>query len=514
MLTLVSLLFVTASTPPPVPLTAAELVHRSEATLTRISEGGARWLVRQKLGQSMDLGVRVTRFGSAEQFDFLLFEGATEKPFFSISAREGVWSTLFAGAKQPIASRPYEVFLPMLSAYLLLAKCDLQLLAAPEPMMLARETRTTSTWVSARAPGMDEALKTLLSRMQAMVGDAGATDPRMAELEKKVAALPLVEVDNATGIVLHAGPQAERGLFFSELEVLTKRPAILEGDLPSAPPPLDLDFLANGVALSWDPTWKPGGPERDSDMLLINFDKATQRRVPNRYGLTGQAAFLTPRTQLVVTTTMPKGGLRPLWIDLTTGENRLLGDAWGAVPVVLFPVASPDGKRVSVLSQEAEPLTMQLQVIDVATGAVRNVGTPADQVFVNWLPDDGFVLVRRVRRAGEKEPLSRIVRLSRDGKETELVSNATRPVVLSPQEMVFKDLSSGKWMVSDLAGKKRRLLGDGVASLFAPTPSPDGEVLLMMEATPATEARFVIVKTGEVLKESLGRGLWSNPQWR
>ena len=77
----------------------------------------------------------------------------------------------------------------------------------------------------------------------------------------------------------------------------------------------------------------------------------------------------------------------------------------------------------------------------MATGAVRDVGAPAEQVFVNWLPDDGFVLVRRVRQEGQKELVSRIVRLTRDGKETELVSNASRPVVLNAKALLFKDLS-------------------------------------------------------------------------
>lgn len=319
-----------------------------------------------------------------------------------------------------------------------------------------------------------------------------------------------MEVDNATGVVLHAG-QAERGLFFSQLEVLTRRPASLEPALPEAPPVGELD--SGSFAIAWDPMWKPGAPERDTDMVVMHLEQAWQRRVPNRFGLTGQLTFLSPRTQVVVITSMPTGGFRPLWIDLVTGENRLLGDAWGAVPVVLFPVASPDAKRVAVLAQGRE-LTSQLQVIDVATGTVRNVGAPADQAFVNWLADDGFVLVRRVRKEGQKEPLSRIVRLTREGKETELVSNATRPVVLNAKELLFKDLSTGKWNISNLSGKSRRVLGDGLASLFAPTVSPDGKLLLMMEAAPAPEPRLVSPLTGEVKSVPLGRGLWANPQWR
>jgi hypothetical protein len=322
--------------------------------------------------------------------------------------------------------------------------------------------------------------------------------------------VPMVEVDNATGLVLHAGP-ADRGLFFSQLEVLTKRPAILEPALPEAPAVEALDSMS--FAIAWDPMWKPGGAEHDTDMVLTHLEQDWQRRVPNKFGLTAQLTFLSPRSQVVVITSMPTGGFRPLWIDLVTGENKLLGDAWGAVPVVLFPVASPDAKRVAVLAQR-EGLTSQLQVIDVATGAVRNVGAPADQVFVNWLADDGFLLVRRVRKEGQKDSLSRIVRLSRDGKETELVSNATRPVVLNEKELLFRDLSTDKWTISDLAGKRRRVLGDGLSSLFAPTVSPDGELLLMMESTPAPEPRLVSPRTGEVRNVPLGRGLWANPQWR
>jgi hypothetical protein len=274
-----------------------------------------------------------------------------------------------------------------------------------------------------------------------------------------------------------------------------------------------VDLDSKSFAIAWDPVWKPGGPERDTDMVLMNLEQDWQRRVPNKFGLTGQLAFLTPRTQVVVISSMPNGGFRPVMIDLVTGQNKLLGDAWGAVPVVLFPVPSPDAKRVAVLAQGKE-LTSQLQVIEVATGAVRNVGAPADQVFVNWLADDGFVLVRRVRREGENEPLSRIVRLTRDGKETELVSNATRPVVLNAKELLFKDLGTGKWNISDLAGKNRRVLGDGLSTLFAPTVSPDGKLLLMMQSGAAPELRLVSPMTGEVREVPLGRGLWANPQWR
>lgn len=502
-------LVLAASTPTSIDL--PELSRRGAETTKKISEGGARWLVRQKLGQPRDLGLRVTRFGDAAQYDFLLLEGDKESPIYSISERAGVWATTLAPGKPPLITRPYEVFLPAMTVYLLLAKSDLQVVRPTGTELLARETASTSTWVSSRAPGVDEALQSMLTNMKRLSAQLdGGADQKVAELEKKLGEVPLVHVDNATGLVLHAG-HAERGLFFSQLEVLTKRPAILESALPEPPPVAELD--AKAFAIAWDPTWKPGGAERDTDMVLMHLEQDWQRRVPNRFGLTGQLTFLSPRSQVVVITSMPTGGFRPLWIDLVTGENKLLGDAWGAVPVVLFPVASPDAKRVAVLAQGRE-LTSQLQVIDVATGAVRNVGAPADQVFVNWLPDDGFVLVRRLRKEGQKEPLSRIVRLTRDGKETELVSNATRPVVLSAKELLFKDLSTGKWTISDLSGKSRRVLGDGLSSLFAPTVSPDGKLLLMMEAAPAPEPRLVSPLTGEVKNLPLGRGLWANPQWR
>lgn len=502
-------LVLAASTP--TSIDAAELSRRADVTLKKIAEGGARWLVRQKLGQARDLGVRVTRFGSAAQYDFVLFEGDKETALLSISAREGVWSTTMSPGKPPLVTRPYEVFLPLMSAYLLLAKSDLQVFRPTGGELLVSESPSSSTWVSPRAPGVDAALESMLANMKAMAArlDGGA-DAKVAEVEKKLAALPLVEVNSATGTVVHAG-QADRGIFFSQLEVLTKRPAEFETVLPAAPRALEPD--GKSFAIAWDPVWKPGAAERDTDMVLMHLENPEQRRVPNRYGLTGQLTFLSPRSQVVVITSMPTGAFRPLWIDLVTGENRLLGDAWGAMPVVLFPVASPDGKRVAVQAQASE-LTSQLQVIEVATGAVKNVGAPADQVFVNWLPDEGFVLVRRVRRAGEKEPRSRIVRLTRDGKETELVDNATRPVVLNARELLFKDLGTGNWNLSDLSGKNRRLLGDGLPALHSPTASPDGKLLMMMENTPAPEPRIVSPMTGEVLKVPLGRGLWAYPQWR
>jgi|APLak6261678615_1056124.scaffolds.fasta_scaffold02912_3 hypothetical protein len=492
-------------------LDLAELSRRGAETTKKISVGGARWFVRQKLGQPRDLGLRVTRFGDAAQYDFLLLDGDKESPIYSISERAGVWATTLAPGRPPVITRPYEVFLPAMTVYLLLAKSDLQVVKPTGTELLARSSATTSTWVSSRAPGVDEALQSMLLNMKGRSAQLdGGVDQTVAKLEKMLSEVPMVEVDNATGLVLHAGP-ADRGLFFSQLEVLTKRPAILEPALPEAPAVEALDSMS--FAIAWDPMWKPGGAEHDTDMVLTHLEQDWQRRVPNKFGLTAQLTFLSPRSQVVVITSMPTGGFRPLWIDLVTGENKLLGDAWGAVPVVLFPVASPDAKRVAVLAQR-EGLTSQLQVIDVATGAVRNVGAPADQVFVNWLADDGFLLVRRVRKEGQKDSLSRIVRLSRDGKETELVSNATRPVVLNEKELLFRDLSTDKWTISDLAGKRRRVLGDGLSSLFAPTVSPDGELLLMMESTPAPEPRLVSPRTGEVRNVPLGRGLWANPQWR
>lgn len=501
-------LVLAASTPTTLDLT--ELARRGAETAKKISAGGARWFVRQKLGQPRDLGLRVTRFGDAAQYDFLLLDGDNESTIYSISARADVWATTLAPGKPPVITRPYEVFLPAMSVYLLLAKSDLQVVKPTGSELLVRSSASTSTWVSSRAPGVDEALRSMLLNLKGLAAQFdGGANQKVAELEKKLGEVPMVDVDNTTGFVLHAG-QAERGLFFSEVEVLTKRPAILEAALPEAPPVAELD--SNSFAIAWDPMWKPGGAERDTDMVLMHLEQDWQRRVPNKFGLTGQLTFLSPRSQVVVITSMPTGGFRPLWIDLVTGENRLLGDAWGAMPVVLFPVASPDAKRVAVLAGAG--LTSQLQVIDIATGAVRNVGAPADQVFVNWLADDGFVLVRRVRKEGQKESLSRIVRLSRDGKETELVSNATRPVVLNEKELLFRDLTTNKWTISELSGKNRRVLGDGLASLFAPTASPDGRLLLMMESTPAPEPRLVSPLTGEVRAMPLGRGLWANPQWR
>jgi hypothetical protein len=508
-----ALAFVLAASTP-TSIDVAELSRRSEATTAKISNAGARYFLRQKLGSRVDLAVHITQFGNDSQFDFVTMEGDKETPFFTLTALEHVWiMTVEAG--KPIVQRPWEVFLPVMSAYLLIAKSSLSTFHPDANVVLVRETATTSTWATPRDPKLADSMKALVAGVRALTRDAGGS--QIAELEQKLKTVPLVEVDNATGLVLHVGPDSQRGLFFSKLELLTTQPELFKQKPPTPPPALDAKFTENALIVGWDPMWRPGDDEREPDAVLINFDRrAERRRVPNQYGLSFQGTFLSPRSKIVVTTSLPTGGFRPLLVDLTTGENRLLGDGWGPLPVVMFPSASPDGKKVAVLAQDpSAPLMQQLQVIDVATNTVTNIGAPADQVFVNWLPD-GFILVRRLQKPGAKEPVSRIVRLSADGKkETELISNATRPVVVAHgTRLLYKDLASNKWHTSDLKGKQVKLLGDGLPTFFQPTASPDGEVVLMLTTTPAVEARMVIVETGEVLKADLGSGRWSDPQWR
>lgn len=434
---------------------------------TQKKSGAARWTVRQKLGTSVDMVLDVVTFGDTTRFDFSA-QAATERwELATIVATKDVWVTAIPDQPTKV-SRPWEVELPNPSCWLLLAKSDVTVFNRALPGAVVKsDDGNTVTLGSEAAPKLE------------------------------------IVVDKKTGILLHRG-EVGRGQFFENIAFLKEAPAELSVKTSAIPAALDEAAMADTVFFNVDPRWKPGmGDELDGDGVLLNIETGARRRVPNRQGITGQLSFFAKRTRAVAISTLATGGFAPVLIDFVTGESRVLGQTPKSPRFVMSPRVAPDQTSVAVVKMSPPQLdASQLLVIDLATGDERTVAS-GDIGYVEWLTNDVLVVKR-----GQD-----LVKLTRDGKETTLVANATQPLVLDGTRVLYRDRESKEWRIHSGTGAPKRF-GDGFKKFYEPTLSPDGKRVLMLENVPEIEARLIDLETLEVTDVPLGAGRWSYPRWR
>ncbi len=72
------------------------------------------------------------------------------------------------------------------------------------------------------------------------------------------------------------------------------------------------------------------------------------------------------------------------------------------------------------------------------------------------------------------------------------------------------------WMTCDANGNDTRKLFDGLRDFNFPTPSPDGEKVLMMKVTNSDGPRPYIVNlaSGKASPVPVTPGVWAFPIWR
>ncbi|MFZ5446425.1 MAG: hypothetical protein ACOZQL_40935 [Myxococcota bacterium] len=485
-------LVVLCATPAVPPITAEELTSRGVATRAALEAAGGRWTMRRKVGKAADLGVRVTRFGSDTQWELLVIDGEKVEVVRTVTEVGGVHVTQQAG-KAPVVTRPWEAVLDSRWS-VLISRSGVRVFSATGAEQLISDDGKVSRW---RAP-VSDAYARAVEKLAAPF-DGGL--PGASAVEHGV----VVSVDDATGVVLHAEADEERGSFFSDFEVLRERPAVFAAPVGKAPAAISAEWMRDALAWGWVPGWRPGGNEGEADTVLLREDAHELRRVPNALGPSFQVTFLSA-TKLVAITPDLRGSLVPVLVDLETGASRWVGE-WEPGTVCLFPQSSPDGRRFSVHVMGAVALKNQLVVVEVSTGAVRKIGAEADQAWSSWLSPTSFLVMRR------ENSVPRIVKLDLNGKETLVRANALQPVPIGDgKRMLFRDAATREWRTADLTGKNEKRIGDGLVKAFDPAVDPAGEVLILLEATPEIVRHYVDLRTGEIIRAPAPRpGRWATP---
>lgn len=484
-------LAVLCAAPTVAPLTSQELTERANATQRALHQTGARWTMRRVLGKSMDLGVRVTRFGSDRQWELLAIEAGKVKVLRTI-IEVGDVHVMRRPGLEPEVTRPWEEVLDS-QWTVLIGRSELRFFPSTGAEQFLSDDGKVSRW---RAPVSDtyaRAVKKLGAPF-----DGGL--PGTAAIERGI----VVSVDDATGVVLHADAEEERGSFFSDFEVLRERPAVFEEKVGKPPAAISAEWMKDAMAWGWVPSWRPGASEGEADTVLLREHAHELRRVPNSLGPSFQVAFLSP-TKLVSITPNLGGSFVPVLVDLATGESRWLGD-WEPGTFCLFPRASPDGRHVS-FHVNGSLLKNQLVVMEIATGAVRKIGAEADQAYSSWLSPTSFLLMRR------EKSVPRVVRLDLNGKETLVRAKATSPLPLGDgSRLLFRDDVTREWRTSDLTGKNEKRIGDGLVKTFDPAVDREGEILILLEATPEIVRHYVNLETGEIIRAPAPLpGRWATP---
>jgi len=247
----------------------------------------------------------------------------------------------------------------------------------------------------------------------------------------------------------------------------------------------------------------------------VNLRTGQVRRVPFRgpAGLGG--CFSRDRRKVYVSgLDMQNGGLAIYEIDLSTGENRRIGE--GALPdgMALMSALSGDGTTLAVLMFSPD-LQSQLYLVDLAGDKARPLGRPMDTAFLSWLDDgQGLILVDRKMVSMDESTEDSVARMTLDGTVTVLVPGR-HPVLIPRRGRILFQQDDG-WKTSDLDGRNVELYAGGMKGYGFPAVSPDGTRLVWMRFETGKMPQPVIQTFGStaVTELDLGPGLWAGPAWR
>jgi Tol biopolymer transport system component len=206
-------------------------------------------------------------------------------------------------------------------------------------------------------------------------------------------------------------------------------------------------------------------------------------------------------------------------INLLTGEHRQLGGKALEAGILHFPVISPDGRTLAAIKADwaSGPLHSQVHLVDIASGTSKPLGKPLDTAFLSWLPDgEGLILVSRESPDPNQPSIGTICRMDLAGKLTPLRKGNAPLVLENTKRILFEDSETDEWKTCDFHGDDVRPFGDGMKDFGFPTPSPDGNRLIMMkfEVLKGPRPYIVEVSTGKSEPLLVGEGLWALPSWR
>jgi len=232
-----------------------------------------------------------------------------------------------------------------------------------------------------------------------------------------------------------------------------------------------------------DAEWRPG-VHLGGDGRLLDVAAGALRRIPFDGDTVVAGGFAGDRTKVLAVGARLHEEVGVFVVDLRTRASRRVGAGFLDGLKCFAPALSPDGKTLAVCQLSSG--AVRIALVDVETDEGRYVDGPSGGATVKlaWTSDGRALLVTQAFSPGPLSPVSRVSRLSLDGKVTpirdrvdmvQLVDDGTR--------LLFRDLEDGKWATCDLDGKDKKVYGKGgLADCLQLAVSPDDRRVLGVRA--------------------------------
>lgn len=517
-------------------LDAAEIAKSAADSEKKLLHTPAEWrVVHRAVGVPGAIIVDVKRTG--EKMSWTLFaEGSKSGQELRIVEADDVWYVSNAG--RPLGKyRPFEALLPIPGMYALIVRSEPVFATEQSIVDKIRVNGRTGDIVNGRLALIDnmrrageESLAALRNLDKAIAGRNIEADRQrkrdIADLEQALLEGTEISIDEKTGMLMY-----ERTIRFSrKVESFTWLTASPPGAFALDPDgyedhsaDITTDRTIDWIMVGYDPRWRQGAKDPNSDSYLLNLKTRELRRVPLRGpgGLPG--SFSPDRRRVYVTGTLDdERGMVALEIDLRSGDNRVIADSKsGFFPMI--PLASHDGRRVALTGMYTpsgigpDAMKMQVLLIDLKDGSSRNLGEARDWRALDWFPHDDSLLVElRTYVANDKPARRSLVRLTLDGETKAIRSGGFARIIPHSDQILFQNEDDELWYACNFEGENVRRLGDGLRRHGGPSPAPDGRraVFINYDAPGGPKPVLVDLTNGEVTSIPVRAGLWRDPVWK
>lgn len=515
-----------ASAEEPAPPDLKKLAEAGRATLARFESGAAKWTGVHQVQVGVQVRIEIQSNQGDRRTVFRVRQGDREEEVFRIWEVGGVWHVEEGGNRGRF--RPFEAPLEFPNAYFFLCRSEACFLVDASVLANVRfeaaEGRT-ATWrvpLPAEAGAMLKRMREDLARLKKQNPEkfnSAELKEHERNLEDLLARGVPTRVDTTSGLIVEQGAPGKsvRIEGFELPEALGKEVLVPPGEwkeMPAAWTPADLPDLA---MFNHSAFWEPGQKAPDGDLRLVHMKTGAVRRVPLQ-GAGMPGCFLRSRNSVVVSALTQEGSLALYEIDILLGTQRLISPELSLGGMLLGPVASSDGRRLAVLHKGSANsiLECSLYVIDLETDKAQRVLESVDSYYLSWLPDDsGLVLLVREHSPDLKETRKTICRVDLKGKKTVLLEGDCPQLVENGKALLYMD-GEDQWMLADADGRNPRPLPGDHGRLRYASPGPDGNrvLFLLFEDKTGPKPVVVDVRTGEMTRLKVPRGLWMMPAWR
>ncbi len=510
------------------PSVLENLVKRGQETATRIASGTGRfsWTTRLSVRNAIIEVVNDTVDGKARRVLQIVQKDGTQE-VLSIIERDHVWYVREQGRPRGVY-RPFEAPLVFPNAYLFLAAGKLRFLSADTSATVESITRDEVRLRTALTAEMRTYLRTTLDALYGMLrkmsDDPGVDDlkQRIAECEQAIVNGQIVKVDARTGVILSSAVQAMA--CETTLRPLKEAIAVVDFDIRDeswddfTDDPTRVNDLNDLIMIANAPLADAANAKylkKALDVRLVNLSSKQVRRVPFRGVSCLAGCFSRDRKSVYVSgSDIGLTGLAIYEINLSTGENRRLGD--GEIPsgMPMMLALSRDGTRLATVMFSPD-LKSQIYVMDLKSEKAHKLGVPMDTAYLAWLKDGkGLVLVSREFVSMDRPTENSVARMDLTGNVRILVAGGN-PVLVPGRDRIL--LQQGDvWKTCSLEGKNVELYAGGMKGYGFPAISANGKRVVWMRFDKGQLPQPVLQEfaTRDIETLNLGPGLWTMPAWR